>query len=69
MGNAARKARKREGIKFTKPQKVGTPPINRNIDVVKRERSGATVIDISNRKAKKIYERLFGGMKKEDQAR
>lgn len=38
MSNAARKARKKAGIQFSKPAKVGTPPHERAIpEVFKRD--------------------------------
>ena len=41
MSNAARKARKRSGEKFTKPAKVGTPLEQRKIEPVFDRASGS----------------------------
>ena len=37
MSNTARKARKKAGIQFSKPAKVGTPPYERAIPEVRKK--------------------------------
>jgi hypothetical protein len=54
MGNAARKARKRAGIKFSKPAKVATPLEDRSIPAVTKKTPFGMVTGQSNRAVAKL---------------
>lgn len=47
MSNAARKARKRNGEKFVRTEKVGTPIVNRAIPLVRRYVRGVETLSPS----------------------
>lgn len=59
MSNAARKARKKAGIQFSKPAKVGTPPHVREIPQVFKRGGFGRVLGMwpSNRAQAKIARR------------
>lgn len=58
MSTAARKARKKAGIPFSKPAKVGTPPHERFVqDVLKKGVFGVLGMYPSNRAKAKIARR------------
>lgn len=53
MANTERKARKRAGIKFTKPAKVGTPLLERVIPTV-HDRNGRSVGPLITHLSKRV---------------
>jgi hypothetical protein len=63
MSTAARKARKRAGVQFTHPTKVGTPIEDRALPVVRKYVRGAWITGTSNRaaaKAQRVLKALRG---------